>query len=99
MLYLFIYSDNPGSADLRKQFEQDHRGFRRGLGDKLKVAGPRFDGDEGPSAGSMIILEADSMEAAKAVAAEDPYLVNGVFRIDSISRINPRTWVNVEINR
>ena len=97
MLYLFIYTNKPDSAKLRKQFEQEHHAFRRGLGDKLKVAGPRFAGDEDQSVGSMVILEADNIEAAKKIVESDPYLVEGVFSLDSVSRINPRCWVNVEI--
>lgn len=98
MLYLFIYTNKPDSAKLRKQFEEEHRAFRRGLGDKLKVAGPRFDGDDGPSVGSMVILEADNLDSAKKIVESDPYLTEGVFSLDFVSRVSPRSWVNVEIN-
>lgn len=98
MLYLFVYTNNPNSAELREQFGEQHRAFRAGLGDKLKVAGPRFDGDEGPPAGSMVILEAENMDAAKKIVESDPFLIEGVFSLDSFSRIDPRSWVNVEIS-
>ena len=97
MLYMIQYSDNPGTAGLRKEHQQDHIGFRRGLGDELKVAGPMFNEDDGPAAGSMIIVEADSMADAREKVAHDPYLVNGVFKIESVNRINPRTWKSVEL--
>lgn len=97
MLYLFTYTNNPGSAELRDKFGPDHRAFRAGLGDKLKVAGPRFDADEGAPSGSMVILEAESMDAAKSIVESDPFLIEGVFTLDSFTRIDPRSWVNVEI--
>ena len=97
MLYLFIYTNNPDSAALREKFGPEHRAFRAGLGDKLKVAGPRFDGDEGPPVGSMVILEADNIDSAKTIVESDPFLIEGVFSLDSISRVDPRSWLNVEI--
>lgn len=98
MLYLFTYTNTPGSAELREKFGPDHRAFRAGLGDKLKTAGPRFDGDEGPPTGSMVILEADSMEEANKIVASDPFLIEGVFTLDSSSRIDPRSWLSIEIS-
>lgn len=97
MLYLIIYTDNAGTGDLRKELQANHIAFRKGLGDQLKIAGPRFSEDEGPSVGSVIVVEAESMVDARAAVADDPYLVRGVFNIDSVSRINPRTWKPVEI--
>lgn len=97
MLYLIQYRDNPGTAELRKDHQQDHIGFRRGLGEQLKVAGPMFTEDEGPASGSLVILEADSLADAREKVAHDPYLVNGVFKIESVHRINPRTWKSVDL--
>ena len=100
MLYLLVYTNKPDSEDLREKFVNEHRAFRRGLEEagKLKVAGPRFDGDEGPSSGSLVIMEADSLGQAKEIVSQDPYLTEGVFTLDSISRINPRCWKMIEIS-
>ena len=44
----------------------------------MPLAGPFTDG-----AGSLIVLEAESLEAAWAIVARDPYVVHGVFnRVD-----------------
>jgi uncharacterized protein YciI len=45
---------------------------------RVPLAGPLTDGS-----GSLIVLEAESLEAAWAIVARDPYVVNGVFnRVD-----------------
>jgi uncharacterized protein YciI len=45
---------------------------------RVPLAGPFTDGS-----GSLIVLEAESLEAAWAIVARDPYVVNGVFnRVD-----------------
>ena len=45
---------------------------------RLRYGGPLLDAD-GDAAGSLIVLEADSLEDAKATYAQDPYLVDEVF--------------------
>lgn len=101
MLYLFLYANTSDSAQIREQFAEQHRAFRRGLNavGTLKMAGPRFVGDEGLPDGSVMIIEAESMGSAMDIAKEDPYLINGAFTLDSVSRINPRAWESVKIKR
>jgi len=41
---------------------------------KVILAGPLTDG-----AGSLILIEADSLEEARAFAADDPYVTEGIF--------------------
>ena len=46
---------------------------------KVVVAGPLFADDGKTPRGSLIVLEAASLEEARALAARDPYVVEGVF--------------------
>jgi hypothetical protein len=44
----------------------------------LKMAGPFLDSD-GKNCGSLVIVDADSIEAARAIADSDPYAKAGLF--------------------
>ena len=44
----------------------------------VRYGGPLLD-DKGDMAGSLIIIEADDLESARATFGEDPYVIHGVF--------------------
>jgi len=44
----------------------------------IRYGGPLLD-DKGDMAGSLIIIEADDLESARATFGEDPYIIHGVF--------------------
>lgn len=46
---------------------------------RIKLAGPLLEADGTTPCGSLIVFEAESFEAARAVAERDPYVVDGVF--------------------
>ncbi|KQT61847.1 MULTISPECIES: YciI-like protein [unclassified Aureimonas] len=86
MLFAILCDDKPGSLDLRLSTRPEHVAFLTGLGTVLKFAGPFLDGEEKPC-GSMLVVEAESLDAAKAIAAEDPYAKAGLFAQTSV-----RAW-------
>ena len=45
---------------------------------RIQYGGPLLD-DAGEMVGSLIIIEADDLESARATYAEDPYVIHGVF--------------------
>ena len=86
MLYAFIARDAPNSAALRPHARPRHLAYLQPLIDEGRVIfggpHPAIDSpDPGPAGftGSLIIAEFDSLEAARAWSAEDPYVVEGVF--------------------
>ena len=86
-LFAIICTDKPGEGlALRKANREKHLGWLNDLGDVVKAAGPFLDG-EGNPAGSLIIIEADSLDAALAIAGEDPYRKAGVF-----AEVDIRPW-------
>ena len=86
-LFAIICTDKPGEGlALRKANRERHLGWLNDLGDVVKAAGPFLD-EEGNPAGSLIIIEADSLEKARAVAGEDPYRKAGVF-----AEVDIRPW-------
>ncbi|HEY2388393.1 MAG TPA: YciI family protein [Candidatus Binatia bacterium] len=79
-LFVMIGHDAPESKAKRPVHRPAHLEHLAPLAaaGRVPLAGPFTDGS-----GSLIVLEADSLEAAWAIVARDPYVVNGVFnRVD-----------------
>jgi uncharacterized protein YciI len=86
MLYAIIGKDAPGALAIRKQVRLGHLARAQQLVDagRMVLAGPcpAIDSpDPGPAgySGSVIIAEFESLDAARAWAAADPYVTAGVF--------------------
>jgi uncharacterized protein len=88
MLFALICTDKPNSLDLRVSTRPQHVEFLNGLGDALKAGGP-FLGDDGKMNGSLIVIEAENLAAAKAIAARDPFAKAGLF---ASVEIRPWEW-------
>lgn len=65
-------------AERRAGARPDHLAWAANIGPALRMAGPLLDAN-GQMVGSVFLLEAESLEAARAVNAEDPYTKAGVF--------------------
>jgi uncharacterized protein len=86
MLFALICTDKPNHLDMRMANRPAHLAFLESLGKNLKGAGPFLGSDEKPN-GSLVLIEAENLEAAKAIAAQDPYAVAGLF-----SNVDIRPW-------
>lgn len=89
MLFALICKDKPGALDVRMANRPDHLAFLNGLGDQLKAAGPLLD-DNGAPNGSLVIIDAENVAAAIALAGQDPYKAAGLFESVEIKAWN---WV------
>ena len=78
MLYALLCTDKLDSLDLRLKVRPEHLAYLNGPSVVLKAAGPFLD-DAGNPTGSLVIVEAADMAAAKMVAANDPYNIAGLF--------------------
>lgn len=87
MLFALLCTDKPNSLDIRLATRPDHVAFLKSLGDNLKIAGPFLGADEKPN-GSLVVIKADNLEAAKAIAALDPYAKAGLFQSVEIRNWN-----------
>ena len=76
MLFALIGKDGPDGQEKRKLYRDKHLDRLEGLEKqgRLVMAGPF-----GDRSGSLVILEAGSLEEANAFAEGDPYVVEGVF--------------------
>lgn len=80
MLFALICKDKPGQLQVRTDTRPGHIAFLEGLNGekKLAFAGPFLNADGKPD-GSLVVVEAPDMAAAKALAAADPYAAAGLF--------------------
>jgi len=79
-LYIYIGHDGPRGAELRKIHRPAHIASLEPLEaeGRIRFAGPLLDSDGSP-VGSAIVIEAESLEAARDIAARDPYVAQGIF--------------------
>jgi uncharacterized protein len=89
MLYALICTDKPNSLALRKAKRPEHVAYLKGLGDLIAFAGPFVEADGETMNGSLIVIEASSLEAARDIAAGDPFSKAGLF---ASVEIRPWLW-------
>jgi uncharacterized protein YciI len=88
MHYALICTDKPNSLPLRKAKRPEHVAYLKSLGDMLKLAGPFTEADGETMNGSLVVIEAASLQAAKESAAGDPYAKAGLF-----ASVEIRPWI------
>ena len=76
--FVLICIDKPGSLALRMATREAHFAYGRATPGLIRLGGP-FLNEAGEMAGSLIIMEAADLEAAKAWQAADPYTLAGLF--------------------
>lgn len=82
MPYAVICRDKPGAIEIRKANRDAHLAYLAETG-VVTLAGP-FVSPEGVMCGSLLILDVDSLQAAKDWAAGDPYAKAGLFESVSV---------------
>ncbi|MEO4001052.1 YciI-like protein [Mesorhizobium sp. CAU 1732] len=80
MLFTIICKDKPGNLEVRMANRPAHLEYLTALNaaGTLKFAGP-FLGDDGKPIGSLVAVEAETLDAAKAIGAGDPYAKADLF--------------------
>jgi len=89
MLYALICTDKPNGLAIRKANRPEHLAFLENLGDSLVFAGPFTEEDGQTMNGSLIVVEAPSLRAARAIADGDPFAKAGLF---AAVEIRPWLW-------
>ena len=79
-LYAMIGKDGPRALELRKIHRPAHLAAIEKLhaAGRVRFAGPLLDEFQSPT-GSLVIFEAESLNRARAIAAGDPYVTEGIF--------------------
>ena len=77
-LFVMIAKDKPGTGDKRSATRPVHMQHLEAMGEKLVFAGALMGADGNPE-GSLLVLEAESLEAAKTTLLADPFVAEGIF--------------------
>lgn len=89
MLFAIHCLDKPLSTALRAVTRDDHLAYVIASGPRIRIAGPLMSEDGERMAGSFIVLEAETIDEARAWNAADPYTKVGLFgEVD----IRPFNW-------
>ena len=75
-LFAVICRDKPGHLSTRLETRSAHLDWLNAA-DMVRMAGPLV--EEGEMRGSLIVIETDSLDDARAWAADDPYKAAGLF--------------------
>ncbi len=75
---LHCLDDEIGGPARRAATRPAHLDWVAGLGPIVRMAGPLFD-EGGRMTGSVFLIEAESLDAVRALHAADPYVKAGVF--------------------
>ncbi len=89
MLFVAVCNDRTDGLALRLETRPAHLDWIAALGPAVKAAGP-FIGKDGQPNGSMLIVEADDEAACKALLANDPYALAGLFETVTV---RPWRWL------
>lgn len=91
MLFALLCTDKPGALQVRLDTRPEHLAYLNRLNEegKLAFAGP-FLGEDGKPNGSLVVVKAETAEAARALADSDPYAKAGLF---AGVEIKPWNWV------
>jgi uncharacterized protein len=91
MLFAFLCTDKPGHLQVRMDTRPTHLEHLNKLNAEgtLKFAGPFLD-DDGKPNGSLVVVEAADIAAARTLAEADPYYLAGLFEK---VEVKPWNWV------
>lgn len=82
MLFALVAHDRPNAVTRRMELRPDHLKHLDALGDQLLLAGPFLD-DKGDMVGSIVVIEAETLEAAREAFGRDPFMRGNLF--DSVT--------------
>jgi len=81
MQFMVRYRDREGAGALRKQHRQAHTEYRRSLGSNRLMSGPLLAEDCSTPVGSLLIIEAADLAAARKIATADPFVALGALEL------------------
>ena len=78
MQFALVAHDRPNSVARRLEMRPEHLKHLDSLGDTLKLAGPFLD-DAGEMIGTIMVIEAQSLEEAREMFNRDPFVRENLF--------------------
>lgn len=88
--YTLIGRDGPSGAQLRRVHRAAHLEGLAPLerAGRIRFGGPMLD-PSGEPVGSVIVFDAENLEEARAIAARDPYVTEGIFERYEVLETRP----------
>lgn len=96
MLFAIIHRFKENCGEARAEARPQHIEHVKGAGERLKAAGPLPQSETSDDPwGSLIVINADSLTAARLFAENDPYVKAGIVENTSIQPWDPKlgSWV------
>lgn len=78
-LFILNARDKAGALDIRMANRPAHLDWAKASADKIRMAGPVFTEDGETFAGSVFVLEMETLAEVQEWAAQDPYTKAGLF--------------------
>lgn len=93
-LYAIMAWDAPGAAARRSAHRAAHFAHIETIMDRIAIAGPLY-ADDGSFAGSLLVVKADSLDAAETILKSDPYFTGDIWGRWDIRRFHAAAgeWV------
>ena len=89
-LFVFQGLDKAGGLELRKATREAHLAWIASLDPRVKIGGPMLSDDGATPIGSMLVVEAETLTEAKALFAQDPYALAGLWQSTCV---RPYNWL------
>ncbi len=87
-LFVFHGIDRAGALEIRKATRPAHLAWLESLKPRVKIGGPMLAEDGATPVGSMLVIEVDTLAEAKALFAQDPYALAGLWAETSVRPFN-----------
>ena len=87
-LFVFHGLDKADGLEVRRATRPAHLAWIDQLAPRVKIGGPMLADDGQTPVGSMLVVEAETLEAAKALFAADPYALAGLWQSTSVRPFN-----------
>ena len=79
MIYLFRLLDRPDGAALRQRVRPEHKAYLAQVAERIAFAGPLTHDDGVTMIGSLLAIDFDSRDAARAWLADEPFTRAGLY--------------------
>ncbi len=79
MLFAIRLLDKPAAGDLRQRLRPEHKAYLAQVADRLAFGGPLVADDGKTMVGSLLAIDFDSRDAARAWLADEPFTRAGLY--------------------
>lgn len=87
-LFAFHGLDKSGALEIRKATRQSHLDWIASLSPIVKIGGPMMAEDGATPVGSLLVIEAETIDDARSIFAKDPYALAGLWASTSVRPFN-----------